>query len=297
MSTPTRKQERNRGDFISVQQLAKLWMLDAEAQRRTLLVAIEVFDKFNAYVDESVRTDRDTKQWLCCVTAYAAPFDSWIQAEIEWQKVLDFFEVSELHLTDFLSRKAEFQNDWSDEKRNLFMERLCTIASERPVMGVGCAIGQSDWETGLSDSLRGEWKDPYYFCLYGMLSLFRSEALREPSKLPLPLFFPFDNKPKFEGAALKIYREYQTAYDPKEEIFDGIAFGSRKKYKPLQIADLLVGLINRRFEEMTRAVDPELSKIKKPLDLLFKREILISFPTAKLLKQFPEFAQRRSLRV
>jgi len=261
-------------------------------------MAIEVFRKATTYVDESIRTDCETQEWLCCVTAYIASFDSWVEAECEWQRVLDSFGVSESHLTDFLARKKEFKNDWSDEKRNLFMERLCTVASQWPIMGVGAAIRQSDWEGGLSKALRDEWKDPYYFCLYGLLSLIRTKVLRDRgSSLPLPLFFLFDNKPKFEGAALKLYREYQAAYDLKGEIFGGIDFGSRKKYKPLQIADLLVGLINRRFEEMTRAVDPELSKIKKPLDLLFKKEIAISFPTAEMLRQFPEFAQRRSLRI
>jgi hypothetical protein len=260
-------------------------------------MAIEVFHKASVNVDESIRTDRDTQQWLCCVTAYIASFDSWIEAEREWQGVLDSFGVSESHLTDFLARQKGFKNDWSDAKRNLFMERLCTVASQRPIMGVGAAISQSDWEGGLSESLRDDWKHPYYFCIYGMLSLIRTKVLRDPaSSLPLPLFFLFDNKPKFEGSALELYREYQVAYDPKENILGGIDFGSRKKYKPLQIADLLVGLINRRFEEMTQAVDPELSKIKKALDLLFKKEIAISFPTAKLLKQCPEFAQRRSLR-
>jgi hypothetical protein len=54
-----------------------------------------------------------------------------------------------------------------------------------------------------------------------MLSLIRTKVLSDRATLPLPLFFLFDNKPKFEGAALKLYREYQTEYDPKEEIFDG----------------------------------------------------------------------------
>jgi hypothetical protein len=260
-------------------------------------MTIEVFHEASAYIDESIRTDRETQQWLCCVTAYIASFDSWIEAEREWQGVLDSFGVSESHLTDFLARKKEFKNDWPDAKRNLFMERLCTIASQRPLLGIGVAINQSDWEGGLSKSLRDEWKHPYYFCIYGMLSLIRTKVLRDSANsLPLPLFFLFDNKPKFEGAARELYSEYRTAMDPKGDIFGGIDFGSRKKYKPLQIADLLVGLINRRFEEMTRAVDPELSKIKKPLDLLFKKEIAISFPTAELLREFPDFARRRPLR-
>ena len=260
-------------------------------------MAIEVFHKANTYVDESVRTDRETKEWLCCVTAYTASFDSWIQAELEWQQVLDSFKVSELHLTDFLSREAEFKNDWSNEKRNLFMERLCTIASQRPIFGVGCAITQHDWETGLAASVREEWKDPYHFCIYGLLSLIRTKVLRDRASLPLPLFFLFDNKPKFEGAALKLYRDYQQEYDPDEQIFGDLAFGSRKKYKPLQAADLLVGVINRRFEEMTHGIGPELSKMKKPMDLLFKKEIAITFPTAEKLKEFADFAQRRPLKV
>jgi hypothetical protein len=44
---------------------------------------IEVFHKANTYVDESIRFDRENNQWLCCVSAYIAPFDSWITAEIE----------------------------------------------------------------------------------------------------------------------------------------------------------------------------------------------------------------------
>jgi hypothetical protein len=195
--------------------LKRAWM-DSGPKTNALEMTIEVFHKATVYVDESIRTHRDTQQWLCCVTAYIASFDSWIEAEREWQGVLDSFGVSESHLTDFLARQKQFKNDWSDTKRNLFMERLCTVASQRPIMGVGAAISQTDWEAGLSETVRGEWTHPYYFCTYGMLSLIRSMVLRDPtSSLPLPLFFLFDNKPKFEGAALELYREYQTKYDPK----------------------------------------------------------------------------------
>jgi len=232
---------------------------------------------------------------MCCVTAYIGTFDSWIKAEIEWQQVLDHFGVSELHFTDFMAREDEFKNDWSDSQRDEFMERLCTIASQRPIMGVGCAIRQHDWVNGLESELRDEWKDPYYFCIYGVLSLIRSYAVQGKIALPLPLFFLFDNKPKFEGAALKLYREYQAAHDPDGKIFGDLAFGSRKKYKPLQIADLLVGVINRRFAEMIHKIQPDSSKMKKPLDLLTKRPIATTFPMAKDLKEFKDFVQRRPL--
>jgi hypothetical protein len=126
--------------------------------------------------------------------------------------------------------------------------------------------------------------------------LLRSRILRVHA-LPTPLFFLFDNRPGFKGEVSKLYREYQLEHDPKKEIFDGFDFGSRKKYKCLQIADLLVGIVNRRFDEMTHGVGPGLSKIKKPLDLLFKKEIMVSFPCAELLKEFADFAQRHPLQV
>jgi hypothetical protein len=272
-------------------------MLNKVAQARTPLVVVEVFHKANTYVDESIRHDRETGQWLCSVTAYVGTFDSWIQSELEWQSVLDAFSVSEFHMTDFMAREQEFKNDWTDEKRNRFMERFCTIASQRPIAGVGCGIAQKDWETGLEPALREEWKHPYYFCIYGLLSLIRTWALRDAKlDLPLPLFFLFDNKPKFEGAALQLYREYQQEHDPKETIYDGIAFGSRKKYKALQMADLLVGVINRRFEEMTHKVMPDFSKMNKPLSLLVKRPIMVSFPTATSFNEFSEFTKRHPLK-
>ena len=97
-------------------------------------MTIEVFHKATTYADESIRTDRRSQQWLCCVAAYIASFDSWIEAESKWQAVLDSFGVSECHLTDFLARQKEFKNDWSDAKRNLFMERFCTV--ENPLSDI-----------------------------------------------------------------------------------------------------------------------------------------------------------------
>jgi hypothetical protein len=87
-------------------------------------MVIEIFHKANTYVDESIRRDRGTGQWFCAVTAYVATLEAWIQAEKEWQGVLDHFGVSEFHLTDFLGRYQEFKNDWSDAKRDQFMERF-----------------------------------------------------------------------------------------------------------------------------------------------------------------------------
>jgi len=66
-------------------------------------VAIEVFHKSNTYVDEGMRVDRENGQWLCCVSAYTASFDSWTKAEMEWQAVLDFLGLLQIVWCDFAS--------------------------------------------------------------------------------------------------------------------------------------------------------------------------------------------------
>lgn len=262
-------------------------------------MVIEVVRPNHAYVDESVQDDKDAARQLYAVTAYIASFESWIKAEEEWQEILGAYGISAFHATDFLGRWGEFRNDWDNDKRNQFMERLCAVAAEQTILGVGCGITEQDYdyEAALPKSLRDEWRSPYNFCVYGMLSLIRSLDANSRFSLPTPLYFLFDNKPKFEGEALRLYRDYQSRCDPHEKLFGDIAFGSRLKYKPLQIADLLVHIINRRFKEMARAIPPEQSKMKKPLDILMRRgNVFISFPTKELMQEYQEFAQRTPLR-
>jgi hypothetical protein len=261
-----------------------------------MLMVIEVVRPSSVYVDESIQDDKEAARKLYAVTAYIASFESWIKAEEEWQRILAAYDISAFHATDFLGRWGEFRNDWVNDKRNQFMERLCAVAAEHTILGVGCGITDQDYEAALPDSLRDEWRSPYNFCVYGMLSLIRSLDANSRFSLPKPLYFLFDNRPKFEGEALRLYREYQGRYDPEEKLFGDVAFGSRLKYKPLQIADLLVHVVNRRFKEMARAVPPEESKMKKPLDILMRRgNVFISFPTKELMQEYQEFAQRSPL--
>lgn len=259
-------------------------------------MAIEVVRPSNVYVDESVQDDKEGGRQLYAVTAYIATFESWLKAEDQWQQTLRAFRISAFHATDFLGRWKEFRNDWSNQKRDEFMERLCTIAADHTILGVGCAIADKEYENALPKKLRDEWRSPYHFCVYGILSLIRSLDVNSRYSLPKPLCFLFDNKPKFEGEALRLYREYQGRYDGEGRLFGDIEFGSRLKFKSLQIADLLVHVINRRFKEMVHQMPPDESKMKKPMDILFRHgNVFISFPTEELIKQYRDFARRSPL--
>ena len=42
-------------------------------------------------------------------------------------------------------------------------------------------------------------------------------------------------------------------------------------------------------------MDQEVSKMKKPMDLLFKKPLLMAFPNAELINEFGDFARRSLL--
>lgn len=279
--------------LASVRSFAELWMLNERARRSAALVIVQLHKPYTCYADESVQTNPRTGHEFYAATAYVATFESWIAIESEWRKILRHFGIPGLHMTDFMARQGEFKNDWSDQKRDRFIERLCTTVAERTIMGVGCAVAKHDYEAALPQDLREAWISPYYFCVYDTLSLINGSERRLRISLPKPLYFLFDSKKGFEGNALKLYREYQRLADPKEEVFGGIAFGSRDKYVPLQAADSLVHVVARRFREMADALP---YKMKKPLDILDRHgNIVVAFPSEPILRKYIEFARRQSL--
>src|SRR5216684_1547911 len=93
--------------------------------------------------------------------------------------VLDNFGSPPFHMTEFMAREGDFKDlGWSDEKRNNYVELLCATAAEHTIMGAGCGVFQDDYERALPADLRAAWLDPYYFCIYGMLSIIEGAVRR-----------------------------------------------------------------------------------------------------------------------
>lgn len=283
------------GLIATVGSFANLWLLSEADREQCALMAIEIVPPNNTYVDESIQYEfpENKGRKLYAVTAYIATFDRWIELEQRWQEILDNFESPPFHFTDFMARGGDYYGlDWSDQKRNDYLTVLCATAAEHTIAGFGCAIYQDDYERALPDELREAWIDPYYFCVYGMLSLVDGAGRRQFGvTLPRPLYFLFDEKKTFAGAALRLFADFkEVLVNTKSEnadLFGDAAFGSRKKYKPLQAADLLVGVVNRRFREMVFKLP---YKMEKPLDRLArKRNMFVAFPNKKLLTQYVEF--------
>jgi hypothetical protein len=258
-----------------------------------VFVGIEVIRPYNVYVDESVQYEKPDNQGraLYAVTAYVGTFERWLELEKRWQEILDNFNSPPFHFTDFMSRQGDFKDlDWDDDKRNKYIELLCATAAEHTIMGCGACIFDEDYAQGIPQDLRQEWKDPYYFCLYGALSIIADAEKLFKKSLPRPLDFLFEEKPKFIGSAMELFAVFKERHS-QQGLFGSAASGT-KELKPLQAADLLVGVVNRRFKEMVFKLP---YKMQKPLDRLNRRrDVIVSFPDKQILQRYADFLRRET---
>jgi hypothetical protein len=127
---------------------------------------IENVYPYNVFVDESrqVRLGPAVYPAAFGVAAYVATFDRWLELEKRWREILHNFKVPldgkpehtepVFHTTYFIARKRQFKNDWSDEKRDEFMELLTLTASEHTIAGVACCVDEKEYERVLLMTLK-----------------------------------------------------------------------------------------------------------------------------------------------
>jgi hypothetical protein len=181
-------------------------------------------------------------------------------------------------MTDFIARQGEFKNDWSNDKRNQFMERLTTTATEHTIIGLGCAIFRDEYERAIDKRVKQQYKHPYYFCLKTCIDLLVNWP--HSLSLPKPIQFLFDRKPGWVGVAGEVF--YEMKDRGFQEWLGDMAYGSKETYKPLQAADLIVYEI-ARFLDVT-ADNPD-AKLRPSMEVLSKKfNILATFPREEGLR-------------
>jgi hypothetical protein len=199
----------------------------------------------NGFFDESGTHD-DSE--IIAVSGLISSYDGWSGWELEWNKILKSRGVKVFHFSEFMARKGEFENDWTNEQRNEFMERLRITVSDNIVIGIATSVFKDNYEQFAPQDLREQLKHPYYFglytCLYQVLTM---EQIVKRVKLPKPIRFLFDRKKGYEGFAAAIYYNIKEQFEKLgwDTGFGDMGFGSKDNDIPLQAADLLVGVTAR----------------------------------------------------
>lgn len=239
---------------------------------------IERFYPYNAFVDES-RQERFGSS-VFGVAAYVATFDRWLELEQRWREILHNFGVPLdgkpehtepfFHMTTFIARQKQFNNDWSDAKRDDFMELLTTTAAEHTVTGVTCCVDEAEYKRTLPTDIRSEFREPYFFCVWGVLSALAGLETRFHIVLPdEPLWFLFDRREKAVELASRIF--YTAKRLRANQVFGEMGFGEMWKTPQLQAADLLTyEAVRRSLEERHNPTIP----LRKSLQVLGRKKNL-----------------------
>lgn len=120
--------------------LADLHMVPPmEGGNRLLMIS----EAHNGFFDESGTHDGSE---IIAVGGLIGTYDGWSRWELEWDQILKSRGVKVFHFSEFMARKGEFQNDWSDEERNEFMGRLCLTVSDNISVAVVTSVFKDNYE-------------------------------------------------------------------------------------------------------------------------------------------------------
>ena len=279
----------------TVARFAQLWRLNEHAQRIQTLVIIQKFYPYNVFADESRQTRFDLP--IFGVAAYVATFDRWLQLEERWREILRKFEVPLdgkpehtepfFHMTDFIARKKQFENDWPDSKRDEFVELLTLTASEHTVAGVACCVNEEEYRRVMPADIQAHFREPYFFCVWGVLSSLAGMEDRWPITLPTPLWFLFDQKKKAVELASRVF--YTTKTLRANNVLESMGFGEMWKTPQLQAADLLTYEAVRRSAEERH--DPSAPRRRSFETLSRKGNLFVIHMNEDRLKRYVELAR------
>ncbi len=278
-----------------VRRFAMLWGLSEADQRKQVWAVIETYYPYNAFVDESIQERHGIK--ATGVAAYVATFDNWLKLEQEWRGILDFYKVPLdgkkghdqpcMHMTDFIARKVQFENDWSDQKRNDFMERLTMTISEHTIVGISVSVIDADFERALDSGARGFWREPYFFCLWGtMTNVMSLDDRFEGMAIPYPLWFLLGDRQKARAFGAELFHAARVLNGHPER-FGSVGFGAAWRTPQIQAADLLAYESARRRIELKNnpkvAMRPSLKK------LIRKDKVLLMEMNEQNLRKYMQF--------
>ncbi len=123
---------------------------------------------FTTYLDAS-RDEGDSNVYM--LAGFISEPERWDVFDTEWQRVLDEYEVSSFHMTDFESGYGEFK-DWArdDPRRIPLLTALMEVIERNTVASVGYGVSQLMYKSVVSaevNELVGG--SPYFFLFLNLL--------------------------------------------------------------------------------------------------------------------------------
>jgi len=176
----------------------------------------------------------------------------WTAFETEWRERLDYWGVSDFHLTECLAQRGEFER-FDSNKTQLCALNFGYVIRDRKPDALWSGVLDEDWQDlNASEAFRRFYPSPYQYLFHDIIwQLARWARAVVPGEMVAP-FFDADADP---ASVAPIYNgmKSSTFYD---NLVGSVTFGSRRKYLPLQAADILAGEMQRHWFDREYPEDP-----------------------------------------
>ena len=202
---------------------------------------------FKFFADES-GIHKESKIFV--LAGYLAPEELWSEFSAEWHRVLNEHGIGVFHATDCNANEGEFKQ-FEDKRteRNIFVaELLETLSSRSQIKPFYAGVVVEDYEQIIRPVMRPDDEPPYYVCMKWVLAevAFFMDHMHVPSSEIVACVF--DRQKKFSEKALTMFDEMvEDETWERRERFDSIAFGSKRRFIPLQAADALAFDVYHEF--------------------------------------------------
>jgi hypothetical protein len=154
-----------------------------------------------AYFDES------DSSVACVVAGVASTVDRWVDFESDWQRMLDKYKISALHMKDFAHSNGEFAEWKGDEaKRRQFIERVIDILARRCMICLGVVIDRNAFKGTIAADADITQFYANEYSTASFMSLLIAQKWGKATKLTVPVDYVFDR-----GNSKR--KDFQRAYD------------------------------------------------------------------------------------
>jgi Protein of unknown function (DUF3800) len=192
-----------------------------------------------SYADES-GFGRDRRYPFLALAGYYGPIAAWKGFVKRWANILEEFDLTTFHMTDFLARNPPFDK-WSDGTCEHCFGRLVETIHTYHIRGFAVQIPWEEYDRRLSRSVKKIFtKHPYILAFDTVITeLLRVMYLR-PLGEQLTMYF---HNSSLETKAKAVYRRRRERDRWGDRLAEVPFFVSDVGYPAIQAADILASLL------------------------------------------------------
>jgi hypothetical protein len=157
-------------------------------------------------------------------------------------------------------------------------------------------LNREHYEKSLPTDIKGEWKDPWHFLVFSLLSVLVGIPKYFPLNPPSPLYCLFDRKKKFVEMASRVFYATKDIFEiDSKRLLGEMGFGTKEGCPPLQAADMLAYSVVRNWVEVAHDSSRPLFKTLEVLNK--KRTLFIRLLQPEQLAQYVSFVREQQQQV